>query len=420
MSQRLSIVLGLACFVAITKLAGQDCSNSCPACPDADQVSCCSDPENPAGPGVWVCADQCPASCDGYPQCTDGETDCAGNNCYDGCCVPGCILSTCTYDSDCWMVPGLGFEYVCSLELEPELPGCCVFDPGNCGTAMQCNHGSSSCPAGGPQCDSNGCCTLACVAPDAYGRCRYSSYIVFNGCCLQTHECPANEFCSVDSDCAGFAGNPYCANGCCASCTANGPGEDPGDSCGVCGWGTIQCDGTCSDPNPPCVFNPGTNSECDAGTSCGNCGTWDCGGGCWDPCPNPPGGACGGCGTWDSSGSYCDDPCNGCAPVSVGNGCGNCGTIQCDGSCDDPCTCSPEAGSQCGSCGYINCDGSCGDPCAGCSSQLNQTCGNCGIYQCDGSCNDPCACGSGYPGPGSSCGVCGVVQNDCSCSDPCS
>ncbi len=84
-----------------------------------------------------------------------------------------------------------------------------------------------------------------------------------------------------------------------------------------------------------------------------------------------------------------------------GNSCGNCGTIQCDGSCNDPCSgggnCVGDYGWGCGSCGSVQCDGSCNDPCS-CSGISGDACGNCGTIQCDGSCNDPCGNGGGGGG----------------------
>jgi hypothetical protein len=409
-------------------LAGNPCD------PDDDCVdyeTCC--PHNltcDTASGCCVQSSQCPGSrpcyigasnaCGDWGYCSHETGCCVANSgvCYYQTCDPALTSEPSGYGNpDC---DGTPFETAC-------VNGCCV-DPNRCGVGVtSCEYGGGAC-GGGTLCDSNGCCTLPCAQCDVGTFVAYTYTVAdphtgleeTKDCCERTVECATGCLPGAEPDvCApwGQVCEPWYGGYCCG-CVPEYSGFGVG--CGPCGWGTLQCDGSCSDPNPPCQCDSDSGCECDAGTSCGNCGTWTCAGGCYDPCPNPPGGSCGGCGTYDSTGTYCDDPCDGCATIYTNYSCGNCGYIECNGDCYDPCTCSSQAGGQCGSCGYINCDGSCGDPCAGCSSQLGQGCGNCGTYQCDGSCNDPCACGGGNPGPGSSCGVCGVVQSDCTCDDSCS
>jgi hypothetical protein len=327
------------------------------------------------------------------PECWCDEMDTYSGTSYCGCLDSG--------GSNCGYPPWYNdYPAGCFAALRPSSGG-----GGGCGQGVAtCYYGADQCAGTGASCDSNGCCTGSCQQPSSFnnGQCPVD-WVQVGDCC----EKPCFWPCNVDSDCASL-GN-ICVSGCCG-CVPEWSAWGVG--CGPCGWGTLQCDGSCSDPNPPCQCDSDSGCECDAGTSCGNCGTWTCAGGCYDPCPNPPGGSCGGCGTWDSTGTDCDDPCNGCATIYTNYSCGNCGYIECNGDCYDPCACATGWNSSCGACGTVDCDGSCQDPC------LGQSCGRCGTYQSDGSCNDPCADCDQYSGY--SCGVCGVIQCDGSCDDPCS
>jgi hypothetical protein len=90
-------------------------------------------------------------------------------------------------------------------------------------------------------------------------------------------------------------------------------------SCGSCG-GTVQCDGTCSIPNPP-----------NLGAACGSCGgTIQCNGACSIPTPSNLGRTCGSCGGTIQCNGACSIP----TPTGLGQPCGGGnGRRQCDGSC---------------------------------------------------------------------------------------
>jgi hypothetical protein len=160
------------------------------------------------------------------------------------------------------------------------------------------------------------------------------------------------------------ASTPQCRDGKC-QCVSNL--DHP---CGDCD-GKIQCDGSCSKPNPDKL-----------GQSCGDCGgKIQCNGLCDKPNPDKLGQSCGDCGGKIQCNGLCDKP----NPDKLGQSCSDCGgKIQCNGLCDKP---NPDnLNQQCGQCrGVFRCDGSCSVPTP---ADWDKPCGECdGRRRCDGSCS---------------------------------
>jgi hypothetical protein len=376
----------------------QVCDDGCcvlPNCPDGEAL-CDPSGECDYGDcvsGCCVCSQPCDVS--NTYGCDSGEYCDAPEGRQQGCCTD-CDLPCAPDDDSCWCgdyLPYTGSVYCLCLGSQDgqygecgdpgdppwldDYPAACFPDaPGCPDGVVTCHYGAAQCAGTGKGCDSNGCCTLtgsSCQLPGSFnnGQCPVD-WVQVGDCC----EAPCNYSCSVDSDCASVGG--ICVGGCCGCVPGyNFSGGAP--TCGPCGQGLLQCDGSCQE----------TDCVCNAGQSCGNCGTMGCGGWCEDPCPYMPGSPCGGCGT--SNGFGCEDPCDGCATQYTGQGCGNCGTMRCNGTCDDPCACIENMGDSCGYCGNLQCNGQCNDPCNGCSPQIGQGCGNCGTIDCNGNCDDSCS-----------------------------
>ena len=372
-------------FLGTTQNSG-GCDCSCQQCDDPGEDTAC---------GSGLCgSDGCCASPCGTTVACEMSADCPGTYCVDGCCSEQCVDVQCGNSNEVCSQEHGDYHWVCNTS-----SGCCVFDSPGCGAYAACDasydYGKNQCQGTGYTCDpSTGCCTVACVGLNSLGDCPPGTFVAYlnsagQACCERTGtSCGFNLFCSSDADCVSM-GYPdeLCVDGCC------GCSPDRRNSCGLCGWGEIQCNGTCSDDG---------TCNCYVGWACGNCGTLGCDGSCGnDPCPHPPGGDCGGCGTYESDGATCNDPCNGCSP-HINEYCGNCGSVQCNGSCNDPCACVSNQGLGCG---RVECNGSCGDPCCY-APNAGSSCGGCGTVQCDGTCNDPCCASTA----GDGCGNCGTVR----------
>jgi hypothetical protein len=264
---------------------------------------------------------------------------------------------------------------------------------------------------------------------------------------------------------------PNLCNGC-----ALLEGGDPGDTCGVCNRGLLECE---TENSVQCTGDPGQNA-CGGcadlgsapGSQCGECGEVACVvdnpdmvfcddrlfntcGGC-DILLNEPETECGVCGEYEcqNGNTVCEDPgrnsCGGCAvlPGTEGERCGDCGVWTCDAedemhcedlgfnSCEGCGTLEAEPLEECGVCGEFKCSLDrtrvlCDDPglndCQECGEiqgePLGEECGVCGSYVCgDGNfteCGDPglnscLECGELLNAPGKRCGVadCGVYVCD--------
>jgi len=158
------------------------------------------------------------------------------------------------------------------------------------------------CPSEGQSCASGQCCPpqtcfngvcQTCVSYQGVA-CQPADDLTGNYCSKWACDGTCPPQCITSNDCAGKA----CVEGCCQS--GGNCDSDEGETCATDGCGNScgvrQCDGSCDASD--CSY-----CVCYMGSSCGVCGSYNCTGGCDDPCAGSGGGGDGGClgcqSTWD-------------------------------------------------------------------------------------------------------------------------
>ena len=284
-------------------------------------------------------------------------------------------------------------------------PAHCGACDNGCASGEYCAAGTCTATSGGcptPLTDCSGACVDMDNDPDNCGSCANPCGVgeyCSGGACASSTDCPLPLM-----DCGGTCTNINTDSEHCGGCTtACGDGEKC-DGSGICALtcqtGFIDCNGTCVDPNTDNAFcgatgdclNTNAGATCVDGEKCGGAGVCalscqtgsiDCNGTCVDPnTSNTFCGATGDCqGTNDGTVCGAGQKCNGSGVCALT--CQN-GLMDCNGTCIDPATNETYCGAT-GNCqGGTTCGG--GQICSG--SACVTTCGG-GLVLCGTSCVDP-------------------------------